>query len=80
MDDACERIAVHSNICHGKPHIKGTRVMVAQVLDLLEGGKTFEEIIARYFPSLTTADIQACVHFAKALVTNEDIHLAESAR
>jgi len=44
------RIAVDKNICHGKPHIRGTRIMVHQILDLLVAGATTEEIIQEDFP------------------------------
>ena len=71
-----ERITVDPNRCHGKPCVCGTRIMVEQVLELLEAGKSFEDIRTRYYPALTDEDIQACIRFAKQLVANEDIHLA----
>jgi len=71
------RISVRPDVCHGKPCIAGTRIMVAQVLDLLQAGKSFQEIIAQYFPDITVADIQACLNFARELVENEDIHIVE---
>ena len=72
-----ERISVQRDVCHGQPCIAGTRIMVAQVLDLLEAGKTFQEIHADYFPDITSEDIRACVRFAKDLVLGEDIHVVE---
>ena len=72
------RISARSEVCHGKPCIKGTRIMVAQVLDLLEAGKSFQEIIRDYFPDVTIEDIKACVSFAKQLVQNEEIHVVEA--
>ena len=51
--------------------------MVAQVLDLLEAGKSFQEIVANYFPDLSAEDVKACVAFARQLVENEDIHVVE---
>jgi uncharacterized protein (DUF433 family) len=51
--------------------------MVAQVLDLISAGKTFEAIITDYFPDLTREDITACLEFARDLVQNEDIHVVE---
>ena len=50
--DLDEHIVVESGICHGKPTFKGTRVMVWQVLEMLEGGLTAKDII-RDHPSLT---------------------------
>lgn len=60
-----ERISVRRDVCHGKPCIAGTRIMVAQILDLLQAGKPFQEIIDQYFPDITAEDIGACVGFAK---------------
>ncbi len=70
-------ISVNPDVCHGKPCLRGTRIMVAQILDLLEAGKSFSEIISDYFPDITEDDIKACLHFAKRLVENEEIHVVE---
>jgi len=72
-----ERISVNPEVCHGKPCIKGTRIMVWQILDLLENGCTFDQIINDYFPQLTKEDIQACIHYANVLVKNEEVHFFE---
>ena len=69
------RITVNPRICHGKPVIRGTRIMVWQVLDLLQSGLGFEEIRQDYFPRLTTQDIQACLQYANALIKHEEVHL-----
>jgi len=74
-----DRISVNPNICGGKPCIKGTRIPVAMVLDLLEDGVTFDEILRDYYPHLTVADIQACIEYAKALVEGEEIRFVEEA-
>jgi uncharacterized protein (DUF433 family) len=70
-----ERIAVNPNIHFGKPCIAGTRIPVQSVLELLNEGLSFEEIIQDYYPDLTVMDIQACIEYAIALVASEDIHL-----
>ncbi|RLD17117.1 MAG: DUF433 domain-containing protein [Caldiserica bacterium] len=67
------RITVNPKICHGKPVIKGTRIMVWQILDLLENGCGFDEIIKDYFPQITKEDIKACIHYANSIVKNEEI-------
>lgn len=72
-----EKITIDPKIAHGKPVIAGTRIMVYQVLELLEAGKTFDEIITDYFPDLTNDDIRACLRFANELLKNEEIHLLE---
>ncbi len=62
---AVTRISVRPDICHGKPCIQGTRIQVAQVLDLVAAGKSFEAIRSDYFPDLTADDIRACLEFAR---------------
>ena len=70
-----DRIAVDTKIHFGKPCVAGTRITVQSVLELLDEGLSFGEIIRDYYPDLTTRDIQACVQYAIALVAAEDIHL-----
>ncbi len=61
------RIVVSRDICHGKPRIAGTRIMVYLILDLLAAGKMPEEIISEdYYPDLTIEDVYACLHFRGA--------------
>ena len=55
------RIAVNPTIHFGKPSIAGTRIPVQSVLELLNEGLSFEEIIKDYYPDLTIEDIQACI-------------------
>lgn len=65
--DWTDYISVDSDICHGKPCFKGTRVMVADVLELLEAGQPFAEIKSA-FPRLTRAHVQAALRFARLAV------------
>lgn len=74
-----ERISVRADICHGKPCVRGTRIQVAQVLDRIGAGKSFQEIIGNYYPDLTSDDIRTCLEFARDLVQNEEIHVVEEA-
>ena len=57
-----ERIAINPNVMTGKPVIKGTRLTVEFILNLLAHGSTVDEIIAEY-NGLTQVDIQACILF-----------------
>ena len=70
-----ERITVNPKIHFGKPCIAGTRITVQSVLELLSEGLTFDEVIQNYYPDLTVEDIRACLRYAIALVSAEDIHL-----
>jgi uncharacterized protein (DUF433 family) len=56
------RISIDPNICFGKPCIKGHRIWVALILDLLAGGETIETILEEY-PSLDRDDILACIAY-----------------
>jgi len=71
-----ERITVNPRIHFGKPCIKGTRITVQSILELLDEGITFDEIINTYYPDLVVEDIRACIRYAIALVAAEDIHIA----
>ncbi|NOT48573.1 MAG: DUF433 domain-containing protein [Acidobacteria bacterium] len=71
-----ERISIDPNIHFGKPVIKGTRITVQNVLELINEGLSFEAIKADYYPDLSQDDIKACVDYAISLITAEDIRAA----
>ncbi len=71
-----DRITVNPGIHFGKPCVAGTRITVQSVLELLDDGLSFSEIIREYYPDLTREDIRACTQYAIALVAAEDIHLS----
>lgn len=68
-----QRITVVPRVCHGQPCIRGMRIMVHQVLDLLAAGVSPQEIIEEDYPDLTLDDIHACIAYANQLVKNEEI-------
>jgi uncharacterized protein (DUF433 family) len=74
-----ERIIVDPQIHFGKPVIKGTRITVQNVLELLNEGLSFNQIIQDYYPDLKNDDIRACLQYAIALVAAEDIHISSVA-
>lgn len=63
-DNLLSRISIDPNICFGKPCIKGHRIWVSLILDLLAGGETIEEILEEY-PSLERDDILACIAYGE---------------
>ena len=65
------RIAINPKVMVGKPVIKGTRLTVEYVLNLLAHGTTFEEILQEY-DGLTLEDIQACLLFATRSLESTD--------
>jgi uncharacterized protein (DUF433 family) len=66
-EELLKRISINSNICHGKPCIKGTRIMVSIILDNLTAGLSREEILKSY-PTLQTEDIDAALAYASEVV------------
>ena len=66
-----ERIEVNPKILGGKPVIKGTRIPIYLILELLSAGYDFKRIIEAY-PSLTEKDIKAAVNYAAQIVKNEE--------
>ena len=68
-----ERIVIDQGILVGKPIVKGTRIAVEFVLDLLAGGSSEAEILDNY-PGLTHADILACVAYAAEIVRTERVY------
>lgn len=66
-----DRILIDPRICHGKPCVKGTRIMVWRVVQYLANGDSAEDILAAY-PSLSREDVQACLAYA-AEMTRERV-------
>jgi uncharacterized protein (DUF433 family) len=64
-----ERITLNPKVMVGKPVIKGTRLTVEYILNLLAHGSTSAEILAEY-DELTQEDIQACLLFAARALEN----------
>lgn len=54
------RISINPNVCFGKPCIRGTRIWVSLILELLATGSSEKEILEDY-PYLTEDDIRACL-------------------
>ena len=59
-------IQIDPTVCHGKPVIRGTRVMVATILGVLGAGDTIETLREDY-PNLTREDVSAALEFASRL-------------
>jgi uncharacterized protein (DUF433 family) len=72
-----ERISVDPAVCHGQACLRGTRVMVAVVLDNLAAGVDTDGILQSY-PSLQAEDIQAAVAYAADLTRERRIPLGAS--
>jgi uncharacterized protein (DUF433 family) len=75
VPDWRKRISIDPQVCHGKPCIKGTRIMVSILLDYLRAGESREEI-RRQYPTLKPADIDAALGYAAWLAHEEEVHQA----
>ncbi len=67
-----ERITINHEIFEGKPIVRGRRLAVEHILDMLAAGSTPETIIGGY-PWLEAEDIQACLIYARRIVGRERI-------
>jgi uncharacterized protein (DUF433 family) len=68
-----ERIVIDPGILVGKPVIKGTRLAVEFIIDLLAQGWTEKDILTNY-PGVTPQDIQACLAYASETLKTEKVY------
>jgi uncharacterized protein (DUF433 family) len=61
-EELLARISIRPDVCFGKPCIRGHRIWVSLVLDLLASGMTVAEILDQY-PGLEEADVLACIAY-----------------
>lgn len=69
-----QRITVDPNVLVGKPIVKGTRISVEFVIDLLARGWTSQQILKEY-DHLTPEDIQACLAYASEMLKTERVYV-----
>jgi len=75
IDQLLSRITYDSGIFGGKAIIRGMRFRVVDVLELLAGGMTAQEIL-NDFPYLEREDIQACLYYAAQKLNHPRLHAA----
>lgn len=68
-DNLLSRISIDPNICFGKPCIRGHRIWVSLILDLLSAGETIETILEAY-PGIEKEDILACIAYGAEMIKN----------
>lgn len=66
-----ERIQIDPAICHGKPIIRGTRVLVSTILGALSGGDSIAYVLEDY-PKIGEEDIRAALAFTRTLSHYEE--------
>ena len=69
-----DHIAIDPSILVGKPVIKGTRIAVEFVVDLLGRGWTVEQVLAEY-DHLTREDVQACLAYSAETLKAERVYV-----
>ena len=72
-----DRISADPAVCHGKPCIRGTRIMVSVLLDNLASGESADAIL-RSYPALKIEDLQAAQWYAAELARERIVHLPEA--
>lgn len=75
-EDLLSRISIQPNVCFGKPCIRGTRIWVSLVLDLLATGTTTAELLKEY-PQLKEEDIRACLLYGAETARGRFVTAAE---
>jgi uncharacterized protein (DUF433 family) len=73
-DELLERISINPEICFGKPCIKGHRIWVSLVLDLLASGWGYDQVIDNY-PGITVDDIRACIAYGAEMARERYVDL-----
>ena len=63
-------IVADTEICHGKPTFKGTRVLVSDIVELIAAGETVEEIMKGY-PSISKEMIHGALEYAAKIIGGE---------
>jgi len=72
MEDLLNRITFNKDVLCGKPLIRGLRISVEMILELLAKGATEEEILQDY-PQLEPDDLRAALLYAHHMIAREDI-------
>ncbi len=70
-----ERITTAPDVCGGQPCIRGVRVRVSGILDMLASGASREDILESY-PYLEPEDIDAALEYAARLARHQVVHVA----
>lgn len=71
-----ERITIKPDVCGGEPTVRGLRITVSNVLEMLAGGMTPEQILAD-FPYLEKADVDACLEYAARQAAHREVSLSK---
>jgi uncharacterized protein (DUF433 family) len=73
-DELLQRISLDPAVCFGKPCIRGTRLRVSLILDLLASGASEAEVLAEY-PQLTRDDIRAAIAYGAEMARERYVEI-----
>ena len=73
-DVLLQRISIDPTVCFGKPCIRGHRIWVSLILDLLADGMSIAEVLNNY-PGLEEADVQACLAYGAEMSRERYLNL-----
>jgi len=73
-DNLLSRISINPNICFGKACIRGHRIWVSLILDLLAGGASIEELLEEY-TGLEREDILACIAYGAEMTRDSYVEI-----
>ena len=78
-EELLSRISINPDVCFGKPCIRGHRIWVSLILDLLASGMAVAEIMREY-PGLEEADIYACIAYGAEMARERFVDIPLEAR
>lgn len=73
-EELLSRISINSQICFGKPCIRGHRIWVSLILDFLASGATIQELLDNY-PGLEEADVLACIAYGAEMARERYVEI-----
>ena len=73
-NELLSRISIDPNVCFGKPCIRGHRIWVSLILDLLAGGMSAEQVLREY-PQLEEPDLLACIAYGAEMARERHVEL-----
>jgi uncharacterized protein (DUF433 family) len=79
MDPLLERISVDPESFFGKPHIRGQRIWVSTILDLLAGGMSVREVL-KVYPTIAELDILAAIAYGAEMSRDRPVAIADVLR
>jgi len=76
MEDLLKRITSKPGLCGGRPTIRGMRIRVSDVLDLLVIGLSVKQVLEEELPDFEEDDIKACLKYASLKLDYSILHAA----